>query len=161
MKHQLSLPLVRLGQHCATRGHWVQEKILGGIGFLGLREKGVGNLDSWAWGRKLLGIQIPESLLQPIFRGWVSWVQVLEVNCPEWFSVSSQWTCRGWCRRLAHRVGHTGLVQKTRGPEGTRCRPGGPQSHPVVGERGRIQNTERWRQIEVRRKPVTPRDSGK
>jgi len=41
VKNQPSLLLVRLGQHFATRGHFVQEKILGGIGFLGLREEGL------------------------------------------------------------------------------------------------------------------------
>lgn len=66
MKNQPPLPLVRLGQHCATRGHCVQEKILGGTGFLGLREEGVGSVNSWVSGRKALDTQGPESLLQHI-----------------------------------------------------------------------------------------------
>lgn len=66
MKNQPSLLLLRPGQHCATRGHLVQEKILGGIGFLGLREEGVGGLDSWVSGRKALDTQGPESLPQHI-----------------------------------------------------------------------------------------------
>lgn len=61
MKNQSSLPLVRPGQFCVARGHCVQEKILGGIGFLGLREEGIGGLDSWVLGRKALQPQVPES----------------------------------------------------------------------------------------------------
>lgn len=47
MKNQLSLPMIRRCQHHAARGHRVQEKILDGIGLLGLREgAGGGGLDS-------------------------------------------------------------------------------------------------------------------
>lgn len=35
---QLSLPMVRRGQHCATRVHCVQEDILSRTGLLGMGE---------------------------------------------------------------------------------------------------------------------------
>lgn len=64
MKKQLFLPLVRLGQYCATRGHCAQESVFGGIRLLGLREE--------------LGTQILEFLPQHIFGGSISCVLVLD-----------------------------------------------------------------------------------
>ena len=38
VKNQRSLLMVRRGQHCATRGHCVQEDILSRTGLLGMGE---------------------------------------------------------------------------------------------------------------------------
>lgn len=71
VKDQLFLPLVRLSQHCATRGHCAQER-LGRIGFLGLREEGAGNSNS----------SVPSTAY--------TWGFCHMAQSPGWFSVSNQ-----------------------------------------------------------------------
>lgn len=65
VKNQLFLPVVRLGQYCATRGHCAQESFSGGVRLLRLREEE-------------LGTQILEFLSQYIFGGSISCVLVLD-----------------------------------------------------------------------------------